>query len=280
MAYVRSSGIKRWSDPRATAMVLGIGGKKAKVVDAVLSANRSNGPEVIFPASITADHGAWRTRSAVELFVDFETVSDLADDFKAIPERGGQALIFQIGCGRRGPDGWTFRQFTVRELSLVGELEILDAWIAHLSDQAKAAGHGSLADVRLFHWSGAETSSFERAYSSARTRHPQQAWPKLGWYDLLSRVVLAEPVTVRGALGFGLKEVAKALHAHGLVNTKWEAGPVDGLGAMVGAWRLDPAALKDIGVYNETDCRMVSEILEIVRGTSTPPRSSAWKGVP
>ena len=27
-----------------------------------------------------------------------------------------------------------------------------------------------------------------------------------------------------------------AMHAQGLVNTRWQTGPADGLGAMVGAW--------------------------------------------
>lgn len=51
-----------------------------------------------------------------------------------------------------------------------------------------------------------------------------------------------EPVVVRCALGFGLKAIAKALHAHGLITTSWRSGPTDGLGAMVGAWWCEEQA--------------------------------------
>ena len=40
---------------------------------------------------------------------------------------------------------------------------------------------------------------------------------------------------MRGALRLGLRRVAQAMHKLGLIETKWESGPVDGLGAMVGA---------------------------------------------
>ena len=49
---------------------------------------------------------------------------------------------------------------------------------------------------------------------------------------------------VRGALSFGLKAVANAMHTHGIIETDWADSPVDGLGAMVGAWRCDDQSQK------------------------------------
>lgn len=83
---------------------------------------------------------------------------------------------------------------------------------------------------------------------------------------------------VRGALGFGLKAVAQALHGHGLIETSWEGSPLDGLGAMVGAWRCDDEAgergvalsdmelMGEIRRYNEVDCRVIMEIVRYLRG--------------
>ena len=82
---------------------------------------------------------------------------------------------------------------------------------------------------------------------------------------------------MRGALAFGLKEVAKAMHANGLIETLWGDGPVDGLGAMVGAWwcaeesrrtgvpmsRID--LMQDIVCYNEVDCKVMMEIVRYLR---------------
>ncbi len=51
-------------------------------------------------------------------------------------------------------------------------------------------------------------------------------------------------MTVRGAFDFGLKSIAKAMHAAGLIETTWGDGPTDGLGAMVGAWWCDAEAAR------------------------------------
>ena len=87
----------------------------------------------------------------------------------------------------------------------------------------------------------------------------------------------AEPVVVRGAFGFGLKAVAGAMYEHGFIETKWEDGSVDGLGAMVGAWWCDDEAkrldvslkeielMKGIERYNEVDCKVMMEIVQYLR---------------
>ena len=82
---------------------------------------------------------------------------------------------------------------------------------------------------------------------------------------------------MRGALNFGLKAFARAMHSHGLIETSWGNTKVDGLGAMTGAWRCDNEArvrstrLMDIGLmqeiaaYNEVDCRVMMEVLRELR---------------
>jgi predicted RecB family nuclease len=99
----------------------------------------------------------------------------------------------------------------------------------------------------------------------------------LPWVDLLGEVVKAEPVTAKGAFGFGLKALAKAFHAHGLIETNWSDGPTDGLGAMTGAWWCDHEARRrgvpmahldlmlELESYNEVDCRVMAEILDWLR---------------
>jgi hypothetical protein len=84
-------------------------------------------------------------------------------------------------------------------------------------------------------------------------------------------------VTVKGAFDFGLKSMAKSMHAHGLIRTSWDSGPADGLGAMVGAWRAaeranraggsvrDTEEMRLIGAYNEVDCRVMAEMLVYLR---------------
>ena len=86
-----------------------------------------------------------------------------------------------------------------------------------------------------------------------------------------------EPVVVRGAHGFELKAVTNAMYDLGLVETRWNEGPADGLGAMVGAWWCEREAarsggsvrdlevMKGIERYNEVDCKAMMELVRYLR---------------
>ena len=68
----------------------------------------------------------------MEFYVDFETVNDLADDFSRIPQRGGQPLIFMIGCGHAEDGEWVFASFTANSLTEPEEARIIDEWLAYM----------------------------------------------------------------------------------------------------------------------------------------------------
>ena len=277
-AAAHARGVTRFDDPRASAEFLGLATQHgAAVVDAILEADRSRDRAYVRPARIEADAGRWREPAAVECYVDFETVNDALDDLSTFPERGGQALIFQIGCGRCVDGAWTFRSFTARALGPEAEADMIDEWIDHLRALALEAGLASESEVRLFHWSAAETLAIENAYGSASQRHRERHWPELGWYDLLDKVVRAEPVVVRGAHAFGLKAVATAMFRHGLIGTQWTQGLADGAGAMAGAWNAAQEAalrgltlaemplMREVERYNEIDCRVMAQVLGHLR---------------
>ena len=274
-----AAGLSSWRDPTVSAHRLGItGDKMIPLVDAVIAANHSSpdGPYV-FPPHIAANEIVWRKPAPVELFVDFETVSDLDDDFSKFPVKGGQPLIFMVGLGSTGSDGaWQFEVFTVDRLVLEEERRCLNAWIARM--RALCAERGkSLGEARIYHWSPAEVSTIETAYNSAAERHGLPAYRDLPWVDLLANVVRAEPVTVRGAFGFGLKAVTKAMHAAGLIAADWPDGVADGLGAMVGAWWCDAEArrtggsMRDLELmgqierYNRVDVEAMRDVLGWLR---------------
>jgi hypothetical protein len=121
------------------------------------------------------------------------------------------------------------------------------------------------------------SASLDSSYNAARSRHPEADWPDIPWFDALAKVIRAQPLTVRGAFGFGLKAIAKSMHAAGLIPTVWEDGPTDGLGTMVGAWwcageaaRLNASMdtlplMVEIGRYNEVDCRAMAEVVAWLR---------------
>jgi hypothetical protein len=222
-----------------------------------------------------AQAAAWSQPAPLEFFVDFETVSNLDDDFALLPEMNGQPAIFMIGCGHIEAGAWQFTCFTAAELSQAAERRAIDTWFAHMAEVTARLAPGTRPTA--FHWSAAEVSALETAFNSARMRHPDNTWPEPNWFDLLSRVVRAEPVTVRGAHGFGLKDVARAFHSLGLIETLWGDGPADGLGAMTGAWWCDRKArslgipmakldlMQEVAAYNEVDCRVMWEVLSYLR---------------
>jgi hypothetical protein len=282
-AEAHARGLMRWSDSRVSAATLGLSGATGRLCDAVLKANRSPEP-VVLPEHLVLDDGNWKQPAPLELFVDFETVSNMADDFTNLPREGGMPLIFQIGCGRFEDGEWRFDpdvdQWTVDRLDEPSEVAIIDAWVARMQELCAERGI-TLDEARIYHWSPAETSTLTSAYNAARVRHRDNAWPELPWFDLLANVVKAAPMTVTGAFNFGLKSIAKSMAAQGLPVTKWGDGPTDGLGAMVAAWRVDEAVVKtggklfddplmrEVADYNRVDCQVMAEILQWLRERGT-----------
>ncbi len=270
-------GWYRWDQSGLTAGVLGVSGSKTQpTLQQILSVNVDAGSPV-HPMRIEKTREEWHATPGVEFYVDFEFCSDLNDDFSKLPEKGGQPLIFMIGCGHVENGEWQFESFLADSLTEKEELRVIQEWVVHMSTVRDRLDPAN-GKPRIFHWSHAEPTQLENAYNSAKVRHSQYAnWPELGWYDFLTKVMREEPVVIRGALGFGLKAVANALHSHGLIETDWADSPIDGLGAMVGAWRCDEDTRKkglpmtelplmgEIAHYNEVDCKVMMEIVVYLR---------------
>jgi hypothetical protein len=270
-----AQGIRRWTDERASASSLGVWEKAVAQCDGVLAANRSATP-VLLPSCIVGDEGGWRTEAALELYVDFETVSTMGDDFSSMPVAGGQNLIFQVGMGRWDDGRWVFEQWTCDRLTMADEARMLDAFTSRVEELRRDRGL-AWGQVRLVHWWEAEVVAYESGPDSAKARHAERTWPSLPWFDFLTRVVQPAPVTVTGAFEFGLKPLAKAMHAAGLIETTWDEGPGDGMGAMIGAYWCEREAARTggsmqqlplmagIAKYNEVDCRAMGELVRWLR---------------
>lgn len=259
----------RWSDPKCNADILGITGQKTKpVLNSILDINRSK-TDIIRPLTISDNTEDWQTRQAVEFFVDFEFTN-----------LGGVSLrseniqtIFMIGVGFYDNDhSWNYQDFTVSHISNEEEKRIckdFSNYIIEISERYECV------NPLLIHWSHAE----ETQWSGVHTRHKEMEsiWESTGarWFDLL-KVFKSEPITIKGALNFGLKSVANAFYNQGLINVTWEQG-MDGTMAMLTAYKCDIEAtnrgvemgdlpqIEDIKTYNEIDCRSMGEILTYLR---------------
>ncbi len=111
------AGLTRWTDPRVTPAALGVGGgTMGPPLQALLEVNRDPDGPPLRPARVLSNRDDWITPAPVEFYVDFETVSSLDDDFSKIPDRGGQELIFMIGCGHLENGEWRFACFVTDDL--------------------------------------------------------------------------------------------------------------------------------------------------------------------
>jgi hypothetical protein len=260
-ARALDSGITRWDDPALSAEVLGFGDTpEGRRIDAVLAANRPATESAIVPETIRTNVGEWRSPGPLECFVIFQTVTDQMDDFSRLPERGGTEMVFMVNWGWLDRAGqWQARQLVAHDLSSEAELMLSEAWKAELERLAKSAG-GPVADVRLTHWGSTRLLLRE-----------------MSWHDILLELILEEPIGVRGALGFGLQEVAAALHRSGLIQSEVPALPPGPLAATAGAWWSAKEAgrggipmsevdvIKTIGAYSDASCRSMMEILALLR---------------
>ena len=275
----------------------------------MLGMNRNPDAPLVHPRVLDWARDEWAVPEPLEFFVDFETTSNLDDDFLNLPEIGGQPLIFMIGCGHWEPIDelarkdaswslnpakrrWIFKVFYTEALTEHEEKRIIFEWHEHM-DEVRKSTPGAPIKPKVFHWSPAETRTYSMGSDSAFVRHLRPAgWPEPNWYDFLQSVVKpkgrSEAVYVKGAWGFGLKAIGKALHSHGLIETLWEDGPADGLAAMGGSWAcyrlaeqlgipVTEVVFSDIsGVnhrlfneviqYNEVDCRVMAECISYLRG--------------
>lgn len=272
-----ANGLNSWIDPGCSAAAVGItGAAQGPQLQEIIRVNQDTVGPAVTPATVNAARAEWQPQPSLEFYVDFETVNDLADDFSTFPMRGGQPMIFMIGCGHVENGNWQFECFIADRLTEKGEESIIDEWYSHMSSvKARLASNGP--DPYVIHWFRAEPGFLEKDTNSAFNRHSGHHWAPVNWFDFLANVVEAEPVVVRGSLGFGLKPFAKALHSHGNIVTDWGDGLGDGLGAMVGAWRCDEEAEKagnrliddelmgSIRDYNEVDCKVMMEIVRYLR---------------
>lgn len=271
-------GVYKWNDEKCTSKVLGIKGEKiGRTVDKILECNRQS-TYLILPQRIDDDTLEWRTKpKALEFFVDFETINDVFGSMEKLPYADKAPSIFMIGVGYIEPvsEQWIYKDFTVNHVTDEEEKIVCTTFASYITEISRKYHE---LNPRLTHWSHAEEYQWEKAVEKNKLEWISEIEPR--WFDLLD-VFRDEPVVVKGALTFGLKEVAKAMKSHGMITTQWGDGPYsDGSSAMLGAYHAsreainkgismrDTPQMKEIVKYNEVDCKVMYEIITYLRRLS------------
>lgn len=299
-----SKGIYKWSSKRCRATTMDVKGKHTqRVLDEILKTNRGvrNHPrrkiifsnpikavskllrkfQVVRPRVIKYDVYPWRyppslEGSPLEFYVDFETINNAMTDFESLPlvKTFGKSeeMIFWIGVGYIDPITlrWTYRWFDCDNLTSQSELKMSLEFIKFTeniwNEWKQLIPDKDIGSPFFIHWAPAERIHWDRL----RKRHKNVSLPPLKWLDL-HQIFKREPITIKGCLGFGLKQVATAMKKLGLIETDWGGSSecVDGASAMLCAWQAYSTKgnkiKEDIKKYNEVDVKVLQEIIRYLR---------------
>jgi len=240
-------GVNKWSDPRCTAELMGIGGNKiAPLVNKFLDVNRSGIANLEFNRN-----SIWRKKSYRECYIDFEFINGIEiEDFNNLPTAKTNNMIYMIGIYYTD-DGtnYKFEQLTARDLTLPSEFELIDKFNSKIME---------INPERLFHWGNAEPMNYRKSC----VRHNVNII-NLNWIDFC-KIMKDELIIIPSMFGFGLKEVAKAMFDSGLILNYWET-ELNGSSAMLStrnAYGTKPHLLKRIEDYNREDCVIMFDVID------------------
>lgn len=260
------NGITTWRDPSCNSKIMGIHGKRAPVIDAILDINRQD-VDTILPKKIVTNLHSWR-EPVNEVFVDFETFCDVFADFDHLPTQQKTNTIFMIGVYYKNNDTWTYRNFITDSPTIEGEYCIMDQFIKFMIELNRPKMWYWHAEKSI--WNTAENRQISNIFDY-RLDNIVRNWDHLKWCDL-AEIFREEPIVIKNCFSFGLKEVARALHSHGAILSKIESQCDSGLVASVNAWNAyqmtDPVnsdIIKDIALYNQFDVKVLWEIINYLR---------------
>lgn len=222
-----------------------------------------------------------------EFFVDFEVIPYCGKNTQSVRLQQPNGMIYLIGMGWIEKDEWVFRSFVASSLTNQSEKKILLEWWKTIHDVKKRT---KVSKAVLYHWSGAEP----RFLMNALKRNPISRisddieYGRYEFRDMMEMFIEAE-VVVRGVWGYSIKDVAKGLYKHGLIQEIWEIGEKGnqiecGEGTLTTASGCYRNALKhgisvsqvpqfsSLREYNKMDCRVMYDLLLFLREHIYAPR--------
>ena len=258
------NGIFKWDDPRCKPELLGINGKKiSPILKSIIDINR--GDELISPKKIKNNMYRWKNKSKLDVFVDFEYMTDIFYEGldPCIDGKSNNEYLFLIGVGWSVKEReWNYKSFVLENTTLHCEKTLVDNFVKFLEELFKKYN----TNPNIYHWGHVERTKF----NSINKKHGNIWSQSFKWVDL-SSVFKNEPIVIKGMFGFGLKEVSKAMFSHGMIATNYSGIHDNGVSVMIHAWnyyntnKTDKNIMDNIIKYNETDCKAMWEIINYLR---------------
>lgn len=181
------------------------------------------------------------------LFIDFEILTSVWDDFSSFPASNTRNILFNIGC--------------VNEKKTV-------SWVAKEIEKEKGTFLSfvnyvkSIENPMFVHWTNIEKRIFEEKLKEYDIEC------KVEWFDLHS-YFLKSHVQVKGCDNLKLKNISRVFKQEGFIKSNWSKGLIfDGIGAMTGYIKYletkDSKILDKILEYNVVDCLVMYEIFQVL----------------
>jgi len=246
-----SQSIFSYDDIRCNSFALGLCGKTGDLVDSIININKSNCQDIILPKKIKSNHWRQVKDNQYEFFIDYETTDDFED----------HSMIFMIGVGYVINNIWTFKSFTTADNSIESQKMMFQDFWDHVNIIANNK------EPVFIHWTQAEPTF----YRKMQNKIPNL--PNKNFMDLY-KVFIDEPITIKNAVNYSLKTIAKAMYKHTLIETSWdtESSCLNGLDALIQAHKIyftnsnnKSNQIEDIVKYNEIDCKVLYEIIDYLR---------------
>jgi hypothetical protein len=268
-------GVTSWRDERCTSAIMGINGTRAPTIDAILNINRQNVVQLL-PHRVTNNAHKWKKISN-DMYVDFETLSDIFSSFTDLPRQQCTEMIFMIGVWYQNNSDiesapWSYTNFVCNSATYDEEFRIMNEFGQFVKEQNNPRLWYWYADQRF--WKSAENRQFDIACDDDDEKRNDVVsdWKDMRWCDMYD-IFKQEPIVIKGCFKFGLKPIAKAMAGHGMITTKMESECDSGMMAMVKAWQCynaeeDPAncdIMRDIAKYNTFDVKVMWDIMQYLR---------------
>lgn len=266
------NGIKSWRDKKCNSKTLGINGKRAVIIDKIIDINR--GQDKISITKVINNIHNWKEEKT-EMFVDFETMTDMFSDFSELPLQKSKDMIFMIGVWYHNikTEKWEYKNFRCLELTYDEEFRIMNEFYDFVLENGGDKTKLWYWCAEKSFWKRSELRQYDRLIDLNETDKSQLVsnWKNINWVDMCD-IFKQEPIGIKGCFNFGLKNIARALRNHGFINAHIESNCTSGMDAMVLAYNAytkkdenNERIFADVIKYNEFDCKVLHEILVYLR---------------
>ena len=157
-----------------------------------------------------------------------------------------------------------YYNYTIEKFNLEEETKIIHRFADDLIKISKGN------PLNIFHWGHAENNYMKYIYK----KYPDIKFPQMNLINILD-YFRTEPIIVQGVFKFGLKSIGRALYKNKLIETTWNETD-NGLDSMIQFKDVciknkkkipikRYKEIKDIVEYNRIDCKVLEEIVELLR---------------